>query len=179
LELPIGLAADDLEVAALHLPQLDHIFIGGAALTGKSTALAQVAIAWRRANPSGTTVVVDRRRPLTTDRLAERPGAPILVLVDDAERVEDEGGLLAEILAAGDPNVTVAAAARLDAVRSSYGHWARDVARSRCGIILTSAGDVDGDLLGVTLPRRSLIAPRPGLGWLIDSRGQRLIQIAS
>jgi hypothetical protein len=43
---------------------------------------------------------------------------------------------------------------------------------------LTSPGEVDGDLLGVTLPRRSLIAARPGLGWVVDGRGHGLVQIA-
>jgi S-DNA-T family DNA segregation ATPase FtsK/SpoIIIE len=74
--------------------------------------------------------------------------------------------------------VTIVAAARLDAVRAAYGHWVRDVARSRCGLILTSVGEVDGDILGTTLPRRSLVPPRPGLAWLVDGRGHQLVQVA-
>ena len=58
--------------------------------------------------------------------------------------------------------VTIAAAARLEAVRVAYGHWVREVTRSRCGLILTAAGEVDGELLGVTLPRRTVIPARPG-----------------
>ncbi|MGB9347858.1 MAG: hypothetical protein WCA90_17625, partial [Ilumatobacteraceae bacterium] len=77
------------------------------------------------------------------------------------------------------PGVTVAAAARLEAVRVAYGHWLRDVARSRCGLILTSTGEVDGELLGATLPRRTIIAARPGLAWLIDRHGHRLVQVAA
>jgi S-DNA-T family DNA segregation ATPase FtsK/SpoIIIE len=63
-------------------------------------------------------------------------------------------------------------------VRSTYGHWTREVARSRCGLIMTAASEIDGDLLGVTLPRRSLVAARPGLGWLVDGSGHRLVQVA-
>jgi DNA segregation ATPase FtsK/SpoIIIE, S-DNA-T family len=77
------------------------------------------------------------------------------------------------------PGVTFAVAARLEAVRVAYGHWTREVARSRCGLIMTSMGDVDGELLGVTLPRRPPIPPRPGLAWVIDQDGQRLVQVAA
>jgi hypothetical protein len=43
---------------------------------------------------------------------------------------------------------------------------------------MTASGEIDGDLLGVTLPRRSLIAARPGLAWLVDGSGHRLVQVA-
>ena len=103
---------------------------------------------------------------------------PILVVIDDAERFDDHDGLLREVIGGAFPHVTVAIAAGLDAVRSSYGHWTRDIARSRCGIILTAASEIDGDLLGVTLPRRTLVPARPGLGWLVDGSGHRLVQVA-
>ena len=103
----------------------------------------------------------------------------MLVVVDDADRVDDTDGHLAAIVAGRRPGVTVLAAARLEAVRVAYGHWVREVARSRCGMIMTSAGEVDGELLGATLPRRSVIPPRPGLGWLIDAQGHRLVQVAA
>jgi phage terminase large subunit-like protein len=44
-------------------------------------------------------------------------------------------------------------------------------------VLLT--GEVDGELLGVTLPRRLMIPPRPGLAWIIDHDGQRLVQVAA
>jgi hypothetical protein len=37
---------------------------------------------------------------------------------------------------------------------------------------------VDGELFGVALPRRQLVASRPGLAWIIDDSGIRLAQIA-
>jgi S-DNA-T family DNA segregation ATPase FtsK/SpoIIIE len=128
-------------------------------------------------HPGGHIVAVDRRTGLTVDDIACWR-APTLVAVDDAERVDDQLGVLAGLVNDPPVGVMVIAAARLDAVRSAYGHWTREVARSRCGIILTSPGEVDGDLLGVTLPRRSLIAARPGLGWVVDGRGHGLVQIA-
>ena len=178
----VGIGADDLQPAVLHLPIGDHVFVGGASGTGKSTALRQLECAWSRRNPNGLIVHVDRRHPL--DRsvvagLAEADASPVLVVVDDADRVDDTDGHFAAIVAGRRPGVTVLAAARLEAVRVAYGHWVREVARSRCGMIMTSAGEVDGELLGAALPRRSVIPSRPGLGWLIDAQGHRLVQVAA
>jgi len=44
---------------------------------------------------------------------------------------------------------------------------------------MTSMGDVDGELLGATLPRRTPIPPRPGLAWMVDQAGHRLVQVAA
>ncbi len=178
LELPVGVADDGLDIAKLRVPASDHVFVGGGALTGKTTTLLQLSQAWRRLHPTGTVLFVARQDPLTPGRLEASASGPVLVVVDDADRVDDVGGVLASILAGEFGGATIIAAARLDAVRAAYGHWTRDVARSRCGVILTSAGEVDGDLLGVMLPRRPLIPPRPGLGWMIDGRGHRLVQVA-
>jgi S-DNA-T family DNA segregation ATPase FtsK/SpoIIIE len=178
LQLVIGLGADDLEPARLSVPAGDHVFIGGAARTGRSTALRQVEAVWRHAHPDGRVVRLGRQhtceRPADGDDVAP---SPLLVVVDDAERFDDHDGSIARLMA--QPGVTVAIAARLEAVRVAYGHWTREVARSRCGLIMTSMGDVDGELLGATLPRRSPIPARPGLAWLVDQGGHRLVQVAA
>ena len=180
-QLVLGRQNTDLEPAVLQLPFGDHMFIGGSARTGKSTALRQVEAAWRAVRPTGNVVYVGRKMPLEPDHLSANGGAAggeTLVVIDDADRVDDPTGELVEILAGHRPGVTIAAAARLDSVRTNYGHWAREVTRSRCGLILVSPGDIDGDLLGATLPQRSRIPPRPGLAWMIDGRGNRLVQVA-
>ena len=178
VELLIGLGSDDLEPAVLRVPVGDHILIGGAARTGRSTALRQVESAWRRAHPCGSVVHLDRGRPIGEEDLGATAGHPaVLVVVDDAERVDDPAGVLAGFLTRS--GVTFAVAARLEAVRVAYGHWTREVARSRCGLIMTSMGDIDGELLGATLPRRSMVPPRPGLAWIIDHDGHRLVQVAA
>ena len=161
------------------MPAGDHVFIGGAASTGKTTALRHIVATWRAVHPSGEVIVVDRRRPLPVDLDGDGTVrvAPILILADDADRVDDADGRLAAIVRSGRPDITVVAAGRLEAVRAAYGHWTRDVARSRCGLILTSAGEVDGDLLGVALPRRTPVPARPGLAWVVDGSGLRLVQV--
>ena len=180
LSLAVGLASDDLCPAHLRLPAGEHVFIGGLARTGRSSALARVAAAWSAQVPEGRVVAASRVDGLPWDLLRGETadGVRILVTLDDAERFDDREGWLREVVAGEHPNVTIAVAAGLDAVRSGYGHWTRDVARSRCGLILTAASEIDGDLLGVTLPRRSLVPARPGLGWLVDGSGHRLVQVA-
>ena len=173
IELLVGLAADDLRPARLAVPIGDHVFVGGAARTGRSTALRQIEAAWREAHPGGRVLRVDRSGAADLESAEQ----PVLVVVDDAERVDDPHGHLAQLVSR--PGVTFAVAARVETVRVAYGHWTREVARSRCGLIMTSMGDLDGELLGATLPRRSWIAVRPGLAWMIDQHGHRLVQVAA
>jgi S-DNA-T family DNA segregation ATPase FtsK/SpoIIIE len=155
------------------------VFIGGSARTGRSTALRQVEAAWRGAHPGGRVIRVDRRHPIDAAHAtgAVGEGTQLLIVVDDAERVDDADGTMARLMT--QPGVTFAVAARLEAVRVAYGHWTREVARSRCGLIMTAMGDLDGDLLGVTLPRRPPIPARPGLAWIVDQAGHRLVQVAA
>ncbi len=190
VDLDMGLRYDDLAVGTLRVPHGDHVFIGGAATCGKSTALGHVVAMWQAAYPTGRVIRVDRRRRLPPDvaLLAQiepsdgrdgpfEDGNRLLIAVDDAERVDDVGGVLARLIGAAPPGVLIVAAGRLEAVRAAYGHWTRDVARSRCGLIFTSAGEVDGDLLGAALPRRTPVPARAGLAWLVDGAGHRLVQV--
>ncbi len=178
VELVIGLGADDLEPAVLRVPVGDHVFIGGAARTGRSTALRQVEAAWRRAHLDGRVIRLDRHQSVVAELpVGDLDSPPVLVVVDDAERIDDHDGRLGRLIT--QPGVTFAVVGRLEAVRVAYGHWTREVARTRCGLIMTSMGDVDGELLGATLPRRPPIMPRPGLAWMIDQDGHRLVQVAA
>jgi S-DNA-T family DNA segregation ATPase FtsK/SpoIIIE len=73
----------------------------------------------------------------------------------------------------------VVAAARVDDVRGNYGHWLREVRKSRTGLLLQPDLSTDGDLLGVRLPRRSSTPLRPGRGFLVENGEARLVQIAT
>jgi S-DNA-T family DNA segregation ATPase FtsK/SpoIIIE len=86
--------------------------------------------------------------------------------------------VLARLAASRRPGCTIVAAARPDAIRQVYGHWTGVVRRSRLGIIATGGSDTDGDLLGALLPRRTPIAPRAGLAWIVDQGRAVLAQVA-
>lgn len=181
--LSIAVADDDLRGAALPIHEAEHVLVAGPARSGRTTALLAIEAAFRHAVPDGTvTVVAPPRSPL-----APRAGAPVpargpaLVLVDDADRIDDDDGVLAALLAGTDvhPDVHVVAAARSDALRARYDHWTRAVRRSGLGLLLQPDVDVDGDLLGVRLPRRPPIARLAGRGYLVADGAVRLVQLAS
>jgi S-DNA-T family DNA segregation ATPase FtsK/SpoIIIE len=73
----------------------------------------------------------------------------------------------------------VVAAARTDDVRGSFGHWLREIRKSRTGLLLQPDLTMDGDLLGVRLPRRLSTPLHPGRGFLVEHGEIRLVQIAT
>ena len=101
-----------------------------------------------------------------------------VVLVDDAELIEDSGGRIASLLGAALPNVHVVAAANADALRSMYGHWTSTLRRSRAGLLLQPALERDGDLLGASLPYRVHVTMPPGRGFLVCGSQVELVQVA-
>jgi S-DNA-T family DNA segregation ATPase FtsK/SpoIIIE len=182
--LPIGIADADLQPAPLVLHDGDHVLVTGRARTGRSSALALLAAAIRLALPEAVVgAVALRPSPVrdVADVVAtdvtelDRVAGASVVLVDDAELVADDG-TLAAFLARGDGHVV--AAVHPDALRSSYGHWAHHVRRSRLGVVLQPDVDVDGDLLGTVLPRRQVVPARPGCGYLVVHGRAELVQLA-
>ncbi|MDO8391482.1 MAG: FtsK/SpoIIIE domain-containing protein [Actinomycetota bacterium] len=165
----------------------EHLLVVGAARTGRTTAIVRLATAWAALHPGGWIGALPSRRhtcwpahvPLTDvdTACALESGRPALLVVDDAEYVDDPGGRLAALAEAG--HVCIIAAGRPDALRQAYGHWTGVVRRSRLGLVAAGGGELDGDLLGVVLPRRMPIAPRPGLVWAVDGGRAELVQVAT
>ena len=182
--LPIGISDADLQPAPLVLHGGDHVLVTGRARTGRSSALAVIADTIRRAMPDAVIGAV-AFRPSSLRDLADvvatdagelgRMAEASVVLVDDAELVTDDG-TLAAVLSGADRHVV--AAVHPDVFRSSYGHWAHAVRRSRLGVVLQPDVDVDGDLLGTVLPRRQVVPVRPGCGYLVVDGRAELVQLA-
>ena len=191
-DLVVGIGADDLRPTGLSVPDGEPVLVVGSARSGVTSALDAVVTAWIEiAGPTARVERVGRnghdhgrhgRQGLALDDLAALVDAisdDVLVVVDDAHRVDDVDGLLASIARGEHPHVTLVAGCRSDAIRSAYGHWTREVARARCGIVMSSRDDPAGDVFGVTIPRRPLVEARPGLGWLVDERPSRQAQLAA
>ncbi len=194
--LPIGVSDADLSPASLVLYEQEHAVVGGAARSGKSTALLTVAAALRRARPNATVIgIACRRSPLrghpAIDKLAtsveEIPGlvdtalvaaGPTLLLVDDAEGIDDGDGRLAQLLTMGRRNVHLAIAGRADVLRTQYGHWTQTVRRSKAGLLLNPNLDLDADLLGTRLPSRLHTQMMQGRGFLVGDGRAEVVQVA-
>ena len=105
-------------------------------------------------------------------------GGLALVLVDDAESVDDAGGVLERLSTSDLPGLLFVAAGRNDGIRTGYSHWTRPLRRSKLGVLLRPDVDLDGDILGASLPRRAPVAMVPGRGYVVNSGEAELIQVA-
>ena len=89
-----------------------------------------------------------------------------VVIVDDADRVEDESGPLHTMARNPPTNVTLIIAMRSASARGSYGHWTRFVRASGLGVVLQPDNSTDSDVLNVRLPRGERLKAVPGRGYL-------------
>jgi S-DNA-T family DNA segregation ATPase FtsK/SpoIIIE len=191
--LPLGVRESDLEIATLTLYEGEHALVAGPARCGKSTALRTLAAGLRgrillagtggRRSPLQDCADLDEYAPptglaalLARLRTADRP---VVLFVDDAETFDDADGAIAGLIAANRPDLHVIAAGRSDALRTLYGHWTQAVRRSKAGVLLRPNIDLDGDLLGVTLPRRSPVRLGVGRGYLIHNGEWEIVQVAT
>jgi S-DNA-T family DNA segregation ATPase FtsK/SpoIIIE len=199
--IPIGLAERTLSAAGLMVYEGEHALVTGPARSGKSTTLLTVAAACRASRPDVTVIAVaGPRSPLAAreasidemvapqgslhDKLmplvdaAASTGRLALVLVDDAESLDDSGGVLERLSTSDQPGVLFVAAGRNDGIRTGYSHWTRPLRRSKLGVLLRPDVDLDGDILGASLPRRAPVAMVPGRGYAVNSGEAELIQVA-
>jgi S-DNA-T family DNA segregation ATPase FtsK/SpoIIIE len=176
--LSIGLAGDRLDLMALDLfAGSARMLVAGPPRSGRTTVLRLLAT---QAHAAGiaTVVAATSRSALAAD--ARRLAIPVLgpadrdvgtvpqqrtlLLVDDSEAfVEGSAGdRLTSWVRACDAPLAVVVAGRADDLATNYRGLAAEVRRSQCGILLRP-GPVDGELLGVRLPRRPSSGP-PGRG---------------
>ncbi|MCL2769117.1 MAG: FtsK/SpoIIIE domain-containing protein, partial [Solirubrobacterales bacterium] len=195
LWLPLAIDDRTLGVAGWSLYPGEHALIAGPARSGRTNALLAIAQACASLHPGLALHVVALRR----SRLAELPGArgratsagqlaellpalragggPALLLVDDADVVEDPTRALSALIGDPDGRVHVIAAGRANALRS-LGHWSAGVRGSRNGLLLAPDLSLDGALFGVALPRRPAPPARAGCGYLISAGALDLAQVA-
>lgn len=182
----VGLAARDRQPVWCRLERGDHLTVLGPARSGRSTYLAALSSVWANATDAPVLVLALRRgepwhaaeRALgsravwcpDTATLVENvdaaggPSGRALVVIDDADRVDDTDGRLEQLV--GARRISIVAALRADRGRSGLGHWTTALRRTRTGVVF-AASDA-GDAFGVVLPRRPWIPPSPGRGWWVD-----------
>ena len=192
--LPLGIGEHALEPIGWSLGPGEHALIAGPPRSGRTTALECLAAVAHRSRHLRVVGLADPHRsslarsahldvvvqPGAVDELVRLVGTtsePLLVLVDDAERIEDPDGLLEHALRQ-TLTTHVVAAGRADALRTGFSHWTRAVRASRTGLLLQPDPDLDGELLGTRVPRHPPVPLTAGRGWLIGDRSPEIVQIA-
>lgn len=187
----LGCGGDDAGPVCLDLDALGPGFlVAGPARSGKSTALLVLALGLLH---SGTPVVVVTGRRSALRGLAAVRGAfgpadgdalraaatdvPAVVLVDDIESLVDSpADAVLSQLVREDRGLTVVGAGRSDDLAGAFRGLGVDLRRRRTGLLLTPA-PLDGELLGVRLPR-GLTERMPGRGYLVENGGLTRVQVA-
>ena len=179
----IGVGGDELALLGVDLAAHGPGFtIAGPPRSGRSTALAGFAASLLAA---GTTVcaLTPRPSPLRdlagalhlegADELAHAlnvAAGPVAVVADDADLLVGSpvADVLAQVLRDGrDAGHALVVAAAADELAGTFRGFAYDVRKSRSGLLLGLTSHLDGELLGVRLPR-SAVAPAPvGRGLLV------------
>ncbi|HEV8460221.1 MAG TPA: FtsK/SpoIIIE domain-containing protein [Gaiellaceae bacterium] len=194
----IGIADSELAAAQIDLSER-HFLVVGPYRSGRSTALQTVVESLAAATPGvDLHLLAPRRSPLTelgcwasvatgaecedaTSRLASLAG-PAIVVIDDGEELAESLGApaLEQLVRRGrDVPLRVIAAAERQAAQRAFSGWLRELRKEEHAILLDPDPDVDGDIVGTRLPRRSRPVFPPGRGYLVERGSVELVQVAS
>jgi S-DNA-T family DNA segregation ATPase FtsK/SpoIIIE len=202
----LGLADGDLEPVSVDLKE-GHFLIAGPYRSGRTTALATLALALRIGLPSAPFHLLAPRRseltgldfwtsvahgPKACDaslktlvqevEAREQSDGPLFILIDDGEELAEssEAAALERIVRRGrDTAARIVAAAETQAAYKAYGGWLREIRKDKQGLLLNPDSDLDGDLFGVRLPRQSRRVVTPGRGFLVQRGSVQLMQVAT
>jgi S-DNA-T family DNA segregation ATPase FtsK/SpoIIIE len=194
-DLVVGVADADLAAAVLTVHDGDHVIVAGPPRSGRSSALRLLAGELRAADPDAVVVTLAARRgtaaahaaggsgtrepvgAVAAVRDALAAGRRAVLCVDDAD-VLDAASDLDTLLVRRPSGLLVVASGRPEGLRGGVGQWVQAVRRSRLGLVLRPAGELDGDVLGAVLPRHQVPPAAPGRGYLVAEGRVRLVQLA-
>ncbi|HEV7753849.1 MAG TPA: FtsK/SpoIIIE domain-containing protein [Baekduia sp.] len=182
-----------------------HLVVAGPYRSGRSTALETITLGMRETTPGlRCCLVAPRRSPLTdlgwwddiargeeatnvllqrlVDALDAGVDAPTLLVLDDAnELAETSADQLLNVLVrrSRDSDLRVAGAFESTSLRTGWQPWIKDFKKAGQGLLLDPNQDLDGEILGVRLPRRTSATFPPGRGYAVIAGTPTLIQTAS
>jgi S-DNA-T family DNA segregation ATPase FtsK/SpoIIIE len=190
----LGVGGDELAAVTIDLLEFGPGFlIAGPPRSGRSTALATVAAGLRAA---GWRVVAVTPRDSVVreyahesfdatqfgeDAAFDRGLGRLAVLVDDAEIVADSPAAVVLdrlIRTARDSGHLVVIAGTTEELSVGFRGFVVDVRRARTGLLLAARGPLDGEVLGVRLPRDTGGAVPVGRGSLIVRGVVTQLQVA-
>jgi DNA segregation ATPase FtsK/SpoIIIE, S-DNA-T family len=195
----VGLGNTALQPVTVDLAER-HFLVVGPYRSGRTNALRLIADALRDSQPDTELHLLAPRRSSLSElglwtstavgveecessiqRLAELGGEPAVVVIDDGEELADSlaGASLASVVRSGrDAGVRVVAAVERQVVLSTFSPWLVELRKEKYGLLLEPDLTVDGDILGVQLPRRTNPVFPPGRGFLVDRGTFELVQLA-
>ena len=192
--MPVGIGDDTLAPVNLNLAEGEPVLVAGGPKSGRSTTLMTIAsmVGSSRADLTIWTVAFERSPMramsgivVTAPRDAEdlccrirSETSPQILLVDDAEAIEDPSGALARLLGDRLDHLRVVVAGRADSLRIAFGHWTQMARRSGSGIILGTVSVADGDLWHRQVPAMPPEVP-PGRGLILINGRWQLFQAAT
>ena len=193
-----GLRDDDLGPAVLEFSPGGFIVVGPPR-SGKTTAL-DTLIAAAPPLVRGTVIVALHPSTLTEPRtgcqtavgaeegadllrrVGENAERDLLVVVDDLHDFADSSvdTALSELLpSARSRGLMVVASASADGARRAYGGALRQIRGNKAGLLLQPDSDVDGDIVGIRLPRVANAVWPPGRAYLVTGGVCDLCQVAT
>ncbi|MFJ4283030.1 FtsK/SpoIIIE domain-containing protein [Streptomyces massasporeus] len=197
----VGVGGDELTAFGPDLAQgVPAFVIGGPAKSGRSTVLLNFA---RSYLAQGTRVVLAAPRPsplrelegqdgvlkvftgrdIDEDELEEligtaKPEDPVVVLVDDAEVLEDcdAEDVLKRIIERGaEEGLAVVIAGDEDEICDGFSGWQVDAKKARRGVLLSPQETSSGEMIGIRTTRSMVGGPvTPGKGMLHLGSGDHL-----
>lgn len=113
---------------------------------------------------------------------AEQPDpAPLVVVIDDGDELTEgrtATALEQLVRRSRDAGTVVLAAVQTHVVHRTFGGWLTEIRKAKHGLVLMPDVDIDGEIFGVRLPRKTVRAFPPGRGYLIRRGACDLVQIA-
>jgi S-DNA-T family DNA segregation ATPase FtsK/SpoIIIE len=182
----VGVGGDEITAFGVDLGATGAFVIAGPAKSGRSTALVTLA---RSLLESGAEVlaVCPRRSPLLDlkgdglrkvwdaipsaqeiNDLLVVDSAPLAILIDDADtmaRSEADEAIAAIWKAAPPGSIAIVVAGGIEELKSELKGVAAAARKAKAGLLF-SPGNLDGDLIGVRLPRNLTGRANPGRGVL-------------
>ena len=199
LEAFVGIGNTELRPVAVDLAER-HFLVVGPYRSGRTSALRLIVEALREAAPAlelhllaprgGALAELDLWTSAAVgveaceagiERLAELAGEAAVLVLDDGEELVDSlaAPSLAGIGRRGrDAGVRMVAAVERQVALSTFSPWLVELRKQKYGLLLEPDLSVDGDILGVQLPRRTNPTFPVGRGYLVDRGTFELVQLA-
>ena len=207
LTVAFGQSGASDSVAFVDVGDVGTFAVFGPDRSGRTNALAVVAAGLMAANPTMDAYLLAPRRTRLTampgwtevaagtdacDELARRLAdmastrqgeapTPWLVVIDDGDELADTGGTtaLAALLRRGrDCGLILLAAAQTHTVHRSFGGWLTDLRKAKHAMLLMPDLELDGELVGARLPKKSSRRFPTGRGYLVRRGEVDYVQVA-